>query len=53
MLQELVDGGVDLHAVDIGSLYACEIDTPDDLRAADAELRTLPAADSGQWRLAV
>lgn len=53
LLQELVDGGVDLHAVDIGSLYACEIDTPEDLRAADAELRTLPAADSGQWRLAV
>lgn len=53
MFQRLIDDGVDLHAVDIGSLYACEIDTPDDLRAADAKLRVLPAADSGQWRLAV
>ena len=41
-LQALIDGGATLHAVDIGSLYACEIDTPDDLRDADAYLRQRP-----------
>lgn len=53
-LQQLVDGGATLHAVDIGSLYACEIDTPDDLRDADAYLRGRPAAaPRSPFRLAV
>ena len=52
--QQLADGGADLHAVDIGSLYACEIDTLDDLRAADAQLATRPAFDAGPgYRVAV
>lgn len=45
-LQQLVDDGVALHAVDLGSLYACEIDTPDDLRIADEQLARRPAFDA-------
>ncbi|MBK9036280.1 MAG: phosphocholine cytidylyltransferase family protein [Myxococcales bacterium] len=46
IFQELVDAGVGLHAVELGSLYACEIDTVEDLRAADAQLARGPAFDA-------
>jgi len=36
--QQIIDEGVQLHGVDIGTKYAAEIDTIEDLRAADARL---------------
>ncbi|MEZ4400792.1 MAG: phosphocholine cytidylyltransferase family protein [Kofleriaceae bacterium] len=45
VLQDLVLAGVGLQAVDIGSAYACEIDTAADLREADAHLAAQPAFD--------
>jgi choline kinase len=44
-LQSLADAGTALFAVDIGSLYASEIDTESDLSAADVELLAHPTFD--------
>lgn len=44
-LQQLVDEGVTLYGVDIGSMYAAEIDTSDDLAVANAWLAKGPAFD--------
>jgi choline kinase len=43
--QQIIDEGVTLYGVDIGSMYATEIDTIDDLIAANARLATRPAFD--------
>ena len=43
--QQIVDAGTTLYGVDIGSMYASEIDTIDDLRAANARLAQRPAFD--------
>lgn len=40
--QELIDGGVRIHAVDSGGLPCVEIDTPEDLAAAEHLVRQLP-----------
>ena len=53
-LQQLVDEGETFYGVDLGNLYASEIDTVDDLRAAEARLADRPAFDVGApVRLAV
>ncbi len=53
--QQILDEGVTLYGVDIGSKYASEIDTIDDLLAANARLAARPAFDTGvsSVRLAV
>lgn len=43
--QQIIDDGCTLYGVDIGSMYASEIDTIDDLRAANARLAQRPAFD--------
>lgn len=43
--QQIVDEGVTLYGVDIGSMYASEIDTIDDLMAANQRLAERPAFD--------
>ena len=43
--QQIVDEGCTLYGVDIGSMYATEIDTIDDLMAANARLAQRPAFD--------
>ena len=43
--QQLLDEGVTLYGVDIGSRYACEIDTVEDLLAAGAHLARRPPFD--------
>ncbi len=43
--QEIVDQGATIYGVDIGSMYATEIDTIEDLRAANARTKTRPAFD--------
>ncbi|HMG56320.1 MAG TPA: phosphocholine cytidylyltransferase family protein, partial [Kofleriaceae bacterium] len=43
--QQIIDGGVTLYGVDIGSMYATEIDTVEDLTAANARLAQRPAFD--------
>lgn len=43
--QEIIDEGATLRGVDIGTMYASEIDTIDDLRAANARLAARPAFD--------
>jgi choline kinase len=43
--QQILDEGTTLYGVDIGSMYACEIDTIDDLREANARLAQRPAFD--------
>jgi choline kinase len=43
--QQIVDEGATLYGVDIGSMYATEIDTFEDLAAADSRLRHQPAFD--------
>jgi choline kinase len=43
--QQILDEGATLYGVDIGSMYACEIDTIDDLLAANARLAACPAFD--------
>lgn len=43
--QQIVDEGCTLYGVDIGSMYATEIDTIDDLLAANARLAQRPAFD--------
>jgi len=54
-LQQLLDEGTTLYGVDIGSMYACEIDTAEDLRGADALLARRPPFDVriDELRLAV
>jgi len=53
--QQLIDEGTTLYGVDIGSRYATEIDTIDDLLLANAHLATRPAFDlsTDEIRLAV
>jgi choline kinase len=53
--QQLIDDGATLYGVDIGSMYATEIDTVEDLMAANARLAQRPAFDVsvGAIRLAV
>jgi choline kinase len=43
--QQILDEGTTLYGVDIGSMYACEIDTIDDLRGANQHLAQRPAFD--------
>jgi choline kinase len=43
--QQIIDDGATLYGLDIGSMYATEIDTIDDLLAANARLATRPAFD--------
>lgn len=43
--QQIIDEGTTLFGVDIGSMYATEIDTIDDLMAANARLAQHPAFD--------
>ena len=43
--QQIIDEGATLYGVDIGSMYATEIDTIDDLMAANARLAARPAFD--------
>ena len=43
--QQIVDEGSTLYGVDIGSMYATEIDTIDDLHAANARLAQRPSFD--------
>ena len=43
--QQLVDEGVTLYGVDIGSMYASEIDTIEDLSAANERVAERPAFD--------
>jgi len=45
--QQMIDEGSTLYGVDIGSMYATEIDTVEDLAAADARLAKEPAFDVG------
>ena len=44
--QQIVDEGIELYGVDIGSMYATEIDTVEDLVAANARLAQRPAFDT-------
>ena len=44
--QQLIDDGSTLYGVDIGSMYATEIDTVEDLMAANARLAQRPAFDT-------
>src|SRR5678816_1983091 len=43
--QQLIDEGAELYGVDIGSMYASEIDTIEDLMAANQRLAQHPAFD--------
>jgi choline kinase len=43
--QQIIDEGSTLYGVDIGSMYATEIDTIDDLLAANARLAQRPSFD--------
>src|SRR4029077_14915142 len=43
--QQIIDDGATLYGVDIGSMYATEIDTIDDLMAANTRLAARPAFD--------
>ena len=53
--QQIIDDGANLIGVDIGGHYATEIDTIDDLKAADARLTAAsqPMPSSASVRLAV
>jgi choline kinase len=44
--QQIIDDGSTLYGVDIGSMYATEIDTIEDLCAANARLAQRPAFDT-------
>jgi choline kinase len=44
-IQQIVDEGATLYGIDIGSMYATEIDTLEDLAAADSRLQRQPAFD--------
>lgn len=44
--QQIIDEGCTLYGVDIGSMYATEIDTVEDLIAANARLARRPAFDT-------
>ena len=53
-MQQILDEGVTLYGVDIGSMYASEIDTIEDLIAANNRLAERPAFDTTvEVRLAV
>jgi len=53
-IQQLLDEGLTLYGVDIGSMYASEIDTIEDLIAANERLAQRPAFDTTvDGRLAV
>ncbi|HEX7703370.1 MAG TPA: hypothetical protein VF403_21670, partial [Kofleriaceae bacterium] len=43
--QQIIDDGSTLYGVDIGSMYATEIDTIEDLLAANARLAQRPTFD--------
>ena len=43
--QQIIDEGASLYGIDIGSKFATEIDTIDDLMAANARLNLAPAFD--------
>ena len=43
--QQIIDRGVTLYGVDIGSMYATEVDTVEDLAAANERLAQRPAFD--------
>jgi len=43
--QQIIDDGVTLYGVDIGSKYACEIDTIEDLTEANERLAERPEFD--------
>ena len=43
--QQIIDDGTTLYGVDIGSMYATEIDTVEDLMSANARLAQRPAFD--------
>ncbi len=45
--QEIIDHGASLYGVDIGHLYATEVDTIDDLLAANARLAARPTFATG------
>lgn len=45
-LQHLIDDGLTLYGVDIGTMYAVEIDTQEDLEAANKHLAQGPAFDT-------
>jgi phosphoenolpyruvate phosphomutase len=45
-LQHLIDDGLTLYGVDIGTMYAVEIDTREDLEAANQRLARGPAFDT-------
>lgn len=53
--QQVIDEGVSLVGVDIGTKYATEIDTIEDLRAANARLASRPAftVEAENFRMAV
>lgn len=53
--QQMIDEGTTLYGIDIGSRYATEIDTVDDLLVANEALATRPAFDTrmDEIRLAV
>ena len=44
--QQALDEGATLYGVDIGSMYATEIDTIEDLLAANARLAARPMFDT-------
>jgi NDP-sugar pyrophosphorylase family protein len=44
--QQIIDDGSTLYGVDIGSMYATEIDTIEDLVAANTRLAQRPAFDT-------
>jgi choline kinase len=44
--QQILDEGTTLYGVDIGSMYAAEIDTIDDLKAANERCNSHPAFDT-------
>jgi L-glutamine-phosphate cytidylyltransferase len=53
-LQQVIDQGSTIYGVDIGTMYATEIDTIDDLHAAETRLAELPAFDTRvDFRLAI
>ena len=43
--QQIIDEGVSLYGIDIGSKYASEIDTIEDLTQANERLASRPAFD--------
>ena len=52
-IQALIDQGETFYGVDLGNLFAAELDTTDDLRAAEARLADRPFDVGAPVRLAV